>query len=93
MKKPIFVEGAHDYDVEINDNVYRLFYSEGEQWMLNTQGHIILQIKDTGSEYKILSSPPIVRKKIECDMLLELSILLRIIFQDRTIELAEKITI
>jgi hypothetical protein len=90
MKKPIFLEDLHEYDVEIDKDVYTIYYSEGEQWSSSSQGKMIIQIKDTGNEFKITHGTPVVRNKIEYDVMLELSILMKVIFQDRTIEIAEK---
>lgn len=91
MKNPIFLDDLHEYDVEIKNNLYTLYYSIGEQWSSTCQGKMIIQIEDTGNEFKITHGTPVVRNKVEYDVMLAMSILTKIIFKDRRIEMAEKI--
>lgn len=92
-KKPIFLDNVHEYDLHVSSDTYTLYYSEGNQWSFGTQGQIALQIRDTGNEFKILGKSPVNRGKIDYDDMLYFNILTRIIFMDRTVELAEKINL
>lgn len=51
MKKyPIFFEGIHEYDLEVDDNLYTLYHNQADCWVADTRGTIAFQIKDTGNE-------------------------------------------
>jgi hypothetical protein len=93
MKNPIFVDDTHDYDLLIDNDVYTLFYSEGEQWSSNTRGKIAMEINDTGNGFEIIEGKPRTQNHFDYDEILFVSILTKIIFQNRKIELAEKIKI
>lgn len=52
MKKPIFFNGLHDYDLEIKDDVYTLYRSNEETWYPNVKGEVIMQMVNTGNGFK-----------------------------------------
>lgn len=91
MKKPIFVDDTHDYDLLVNNDNYTLFYSEGEQWTSNTRGKIAMEIVDTGNGFEIVEAKLSDVNHFDYSEMLFVSILTKIIFQNRKIELAEKI--
>lgn len=91
MKKPIFVDDIHDYDLLVNNDNYTLFYSEGEQWTSNTRGKIAMEITDDGNGFYIVEPKLSDGNHFDYSEMLFVSILTKIIFQNRKIELAEKI--
>lgn len=52
MKKPIFFNELHDYDLEIKDDVYTLYRSNESTWLESEQGKIIMQMVNTGNGFK-----------------------------------------
>jgi hypothetical protein len=89
---PIFIDGSHEYNYESVESkgctMHNLYYSEAEFW--TKPGELVLSLKDTGNEYRIVSKG-YDRKKIEHDESIELAIVLKIIFRDRKIEMGESV--
>lgn len=89
-KQAIFEDGVHEYDYSYNEATreHILYYSQGEQWTDHCKGEIIMQIKDTGNELKILSLEK--RNQLNYHEAVCLTILLRIIHRDYKFEIATK---
>lgn len=52
MKKPVFSNGIHDYDLEIKDDVYILYRSNEEQWYPNVRNEVVMTMESTGNGFK-----------------------------------------
>ena len=96
MLNPIFLEGVHEYDYRLVENVkvpscptHELYYSNAEVW--TNPGGYIMGIKDTGSGFRILTPSTKYSRNIGYDDSLHLTILLKIIYRDRTVEIGENI--
>lgn len=69
----IFVDGQYDYDLVIEDNQYKLFYSNAEHW--SHKGELVLGLEDDGWGYKLIKSLD-KKHRIDYSETLELYILL-----------------
>lgn len=52
-KQEIFWNSEYQYDLEIEDNTYTLWYSNSECWQSETRNTIALQIVNTGNKFEI----------------------------------------
>ena len=96
MLNPIFLDGKHEYNYRLIENVkvpscptHELFYSNSEVWC--DPGGYIMGMQDTGDGYKILTPGVKHSRKMGYDDSLHLTILLKIIYRDRTVEIGENI--
>jgi hypothetical protein len=96
MLNPIFLDDKHEYDYRLVENVkdpscptHELYYSNSEVW--TNPGEFIIGIKDTGDGFRILTPHAKYGRNIEYHDSLHLSILLRIIYRDRTVKIGENI--
>jgi hypothetical protein len=50
--KEIFVDGQYDYDLVIENNQYKLFYSNAEHWC--HKGELVLGLEDDENGFKMI---------------------------------------
>lgn len=85
IKKEVIVNSEYQYDLEIKDEVYSLYYSNAEFW--SHPGELIISLVDTGNEYKMVK-PLRAKGCIGYDEANELYILLNAV-KDSKIEIVE----
>jgi hypothetical protein len=81
----IFVDGEYDYDLVIEDNQYKLFYSNAEHW--THKGELVLGLEDDGEGYKLIK-PLDEKNRIDYSEAEELYILLSCVKESK-IEIVE----
>lgn len=69
----LFIDGQYDYDLVIEDNQYKLFYSNAEHW--HHKEELVLGLEDDGWGYKLIK-PLDKDGRIDYSECLELYILL-----------------
>lgn len=96
MLNPIFLDGKHEYDYRLVENVkvpscptHELYYSNSEVW--TKPGEYIMGIKDTGDGFRIQTPGAKYSRNIGYDDSLHIAILLKIIYRDRTVKIGENI--
>jgi hypothetical protein len=50
--KEIFVDGIHDYNLVVDENTFKLHYSNASHW--HHKGELILELENDGNGYKLL---------------------------------------
>lgn len=54
MRQEILWDSEYQYDLEIEDNVYTLWYSSSECWQQATRNTIALRLINTGNYYQVI---------------------------------------
>ena len=89
-KKPIFVDGVHEYDVEIKGDTYTLYHSNSAIWAENVKGKVTFEIENTGNSYIITQEK---KGKLDYSEFFELGLLMKFMKDDGvnqgTIQLGE----
>lgn len=75
MKKEIFVNGRHDYNLTVDGNTYTLLYSSDEAW--TRPNTVVMSVTDTGDDYKFNQLKKGILNYSES---VELNILLKVIY-------------
>lgn len=91
--RPIFEDGQHEYDYEMTTDekgvvVHSLYYSKAEVW--TNPGKHLISLVDTGNEFKI-KADGFSRKVMEYDEAIWMAILMKIIFRDRDLQIADSL--
>ena len=75
MKKEIFINGRHDYNIIVEDDTFSLFYSSDEAW--TKPDSLVMKVIDDGNGFKIKQRK---KDRLDYDEAVELSVLFRLIF-------------
>lgn len=75
MKKEIFIDGRHEYNVIVEEDTYSLFYSPDEAW--TRPNELVMKVEDDGNGFKIKQRR---KSRLDYDEAVELSILFKLIY-------------
>lgn len=90
MKKQIYLDNTHEYNLDVQDNLYTLYYSEESQWQSNIKNTIALQIEDDGNGFKIVEGVTRNKKRIDYDEASYLYVIFREIYKEYNYEIGIK---
>lgn len=76
----VFIDGSWDYDLVIEDNQYKLFYSNADHW--THKGELVLGLEDDEWGYKLIK-PLDKKNRIDYSEAEELYILLSCVKQSK----------
>ena len=88
MKKAIFLEGIHDYDLLLEGDTYSIFYSDNEAWHSHVRGELAFKIVNTGNGLKIVGKKK-PKKEFDYSEALLMYIILREEYRGYDIKTAE----